>query len=44
MSWSGSRATELESRLKLFDQLDIDAVPVLAAVLAATKATAEAPD
>jgi hypothetical protein len=38
-SWSGLLATELESGLKLLDQLDIDAVPALAAALDATQAT-----
>jgi hypothetical protein len=38
-SWSGSPATELEARLTLLDQLDINAVPELAAALDATKAT-----
>ena len=38
-SWSGSLATELEARLTLLDQLDINAVPELAAALDATKAT-----
>jgi hypothetical protein len=38
-SWSGSLATELEARLTLLNQLDIKAVPELAAVLDGTKAT-----
>ena len=38
-SWSGSLATKFESRLKLLDQLDIEAVPALAAALDAAKAT-----
>ena len=38
-SWSGSLATKLESRLKLLDQLDIDAVQPLMAALDAAKAT-----
>jgi hypothetical protein len=38
-SWSGSPATELEARLTLLDQLDINTVPELAAALDATKAT-----
>jgi hypothetical protein len=38
-SWSGSLATELEVRLTLLDQLDINAVPALAVALDATKAT-----
>ena len=28
-SWSGSRATKLETRLKLLDQLDVGTLPVL---------------
>jgi hypothetical protein len=32
-SWSGSLATALEARLTLLDQLDINAVPALAAAL-----------
>jgi hypothetical protein len=36
-SWSGSLATELEGRLTLLDQLDITAIPALAAVLDATR-------
>jgi hypothetical protein len=38
-SGSGSIVTEFESRLKLLDQLDIDAVPALVAALDATKAS-----
>jgi hypothetical protein len=38
-SGSGSITTEFESRLKLLDQLDIDAVPALVAALDATKAS-----
>jgi hypothetical protein len=38
-SWSGSLTTELEARLTLLDQFDINAVPELAAALDATKAT-----
>ena len=38
-NWGGLLAAELESRLKLLDQLDIDAVPALAAALDATRAT-----
>jgi hypothetical protein len=38
-SWSGSLATELEVRLTLLDQLDINPVPALATDLDATKAT-----
>jgi hypothetical protein len=38
-SWSGSLATELEARLTLLNQPDINAVPELAAAFDATKAT-----
>ena len=37
-SWGGSLATKLESRLKLLDQLDVGAVPDLAASLDMAKA------
>ena len=37
-SWSGSLATKLESRLELLDQLDVGAVPDLAAALDMAKA------
>jgi len=36
-SWSGSLTTELEARLTLLDQFDINAVPELAAALDATR-------
>jgi hypothetical protein len=37
-SWSGSRATKLESRLQLLDQLDLGGLPALTAVFDAAKA------
>jgi hypothetical protein len=39
MSWSGSLATKLDSRLKLLDQLEIGDVPELRAALDEAKAT-----